>query len=309
MTPTVKFTSFSELLASVKGKCSRAAVPGANNAEAMEAVKAAYENGLLSSGALIGEEAAVHATAAAAGLNLSDFEIINCSDPQKMCAGAVSLITSGKADFLIKGLVDTKCYMQAILSREAGLVPEGGVLNHFVLFETPRYKKPFAVTDSAIFISPTIEQKMRIIDNAAQAMRRLGVERPKVSLVCPVEKVNPKIKSTTDAAEIVRRANAGGIKDAAVEGPYDVYITFSRKLAEEKGVAGGEVPGDVDIAVFDDLDAANAVYKTLSLFGEGVSAAAIVVGAKVPVVLPSRTDSPSTKLNSIALASFLKEHR
>ena len=247
-------------------------------------------------------------TAAAAGLNLSDFEIIPCVEADKICALAVQLISTGKADFLIKGMVDTKIYMHALLNKEAGLVQPGGLLSHFVLFETPRYQKPFAISDSAVMINPTIEQKIRIINNAASTMRSLGVETPKVSLVCPVEKPNAKIKSTTDAQEIVRRAALGEIKDAVVEGPYDVYITFSRQRALEKGITGGAVPGEVDIAIFDDLDAANSVYKAISFFGEKTNTAAVVVGAKIPVVLPSRTDTPITKLNSIALASLLKEH-
>jgi len=155
-------------------------------------------------------------------------------------------------------------------------------------------------------ISPSIDQKIHIINNAVGTMRLLGMEKPKVSLVCPVEKPNVKIKSTIDAQEIVRRAALGEVKDAIVEGPYDIYITFSRERALEKGVTGGQVPGEADIAVFDDLDAANAVYKSISFFGEKVNIAAVVVGAKIPVVLPSRTDTPLTKLNSIALASLLK---
>ena len=101
----------------------------------------------------------------------------------------------------------------------------------------------------------------------------------------------------------------GRIKNAIVEGPYDIYITFSRKLADEKGIKGGQIPGDVDVLVLPDLDAANPVYKSITFFAEGMKSSALVAGATVPVILPSRTDPPQTKAHSIALASFLKEQK
>ena len=302
----MKFKNFAELLSLVKGRKNRVVVPGANNAEALEAIKMADDNGLISSGILIGDTALVSAMAKERGLNLSKFELLHCTDTTEMCNIAVDCIIKDKGDFLVKGLVDTKYYMKAILKKEAGLVPPGELLSHFVLFETPRYKKIFAMTDAAIIITPTLDQKTRIIQNAVTVMRQLGVDTPKVSLVCPVEKVNEKMQSTVDAAEMVKRAADGLIRNAVVEGPYDVYITFSRALADEKGIKGGVVPGEVDIAVFPNLDAANTVYKSISFFGEKVNGAAILVGARIPVILPSRADAPSTKLNSIALACFLK---
>jgi phosphate butyryltransferase len=305
----MKFKNFEELLSTVKGRTNRVVVPGANNAEALEAIKMADDNGLISSGILIGDTALVSAMARERGLNLSRFELVQCADPVQMCMMAVDFIVKGKGDFLVKGLVDTKYYMKAILQKEAGLVPAGALLSHFVLFDTPRYKKIFAMTDAAVLINPTQDQKMCVIQNSVDVMRRLGVEHPKVSMVCPVEKVNEKIQSTVDAAEMVKRAKEGRIRNATVEGPYDVYITFSRILADEKGIKGGEVPGDADIAVFPNLDAANTVYKSISFFGDHVSGATILVGAKIPVILPSRADAPSTKLNSIALASFLKDQK
>ncbi|MDD2774044.1 MAG: phosphate acyltransferase [Elusimicrobiales bacterium] len=301
------FRDFDELLSAVKGKPNRVAVPGANNIEALAALKMADDNGLIQSGLLIGEPAQVRKMAGETGLGLSKFEIIACSDPVKMCEIAAQSVAAGKADFLVKGLVDTKYYMKALLDKELGLVPPGALLSHFVLMRTPRYKKPFGLADAAILIDPDIEQKTQIVRNAVNVMRALGVERPKVSVVCPVEKPNDKIPSTLDAVELARRAREGIIKNAVVEGPYDIYITFSRRLADEKGVKGGSVPGEADIALFDDLDAANSVYKSILFFGEAVRSAAILVGARIPVVLSSRADSPDTKLNSIALACMLRD--
>jgi phosphate butyryltransferase len=305
----MKFKDFDELVTMVRGKSNRIVSPGANNPEVIEAIKIADGYGLVSGGVLIGDAAQIKSLAAEAKLDLKKFELCDCPDQAEMCKAAVAFIKQGKGDFLVKGLVDTSLYAKAILDKEAKLVPEGGTLSHIVLFQTSHYHKLFLVTDAALLISPTLEQKKKIIENAVGLMRTLGVDRPKVAMVCPVEKVNPKVPSTVDADELSKMSRDGRIKDCVVEGPYDVYISVDRKLADEKGVKGGEVPGQVDIMVLPDLDAANPVYKCITYFAEGMKSAALVVGASVPVILPSRTDPPLTKALSIALASFMKDQK
>lgn len=305
----MKFKSFEDLINQVKGKSNRVVVPGANNAEALEAIKMADDNGLISHGILIGPMAQVKEMVKAAGLPEDKFEFIDCEDVPAMCKLAVDQILAGKGDFLIKGLVDTKYYMKAILNKEAHLVPEGALLSHFVLFSTPKYKKPFAVTDSAVVICPTLEQKAKIIQNAVNTLRKLGLNEPKVAVVCPVEKVNEKIPSTVEAAELAKMNAEGKITDCVVEGPYDLYISLSEKKAAEKGITGKKVAGDADLLVLPDLDAANPLYKALAFFGDHMEAAAILVGPKIPVILPSRADDPKVKLNAIALCSFLKDQK
>ena len=305
----MKFKSFADLINQVKGKSNRVVVPGANNKEALQAIKMADENGLISHGILIGPLAAVKETVAAVGLDESKFELIDCEDVPTMCKLAVDQILAGKGDFLIKGLVDTKYYMKAILNKEAHLVPEGALLSHFVLFSTPKYKKPFAVTDSAVVIAPTLEQKVKIIQNAVNTMHKLGLEHPKVACVCPVEKVNEKIPSTVEAAALAQMNVDGKITGCSVEGPYDLYISLSAEKAAEKGITGKTVAGDADILMLPDLDAANPLYKALTFFGDQMEAAAVLVGPKIPVILPSRADDPKVKLNAIALCSYLKDQK
>ncbi|MFA5137976.1 MAG: phosphate acyltransferase [Elusimicrobiota bacterium] len=305
----MRFKNFDELLSLVRGRSNRIVSPGADTPEILEAVRIADDNGLISGGVLIGDTGRMRALASEAGLGLDRFELVHCLDKTEMCRQAVACLKQGRGDFLVKGLVDTAIFLKAVLDKEAGLVPEGATLTHFVLFETAHYPKLFAVTDSAILISPTLEQKKKIIENAVRLMRELGTDRPKVAVICPVEKVNPKVPSTVDAAELSRMSRDGRLKDCVVEGPYDVYIALDRKLAGEKGVTGGEVPGEVDIMVLPDLDAANPVYKCITYFAAGLKSAALVAGARVPVILPSRTDPPMTKALSIALASFLKDRK
>jgi len=305
----MKFKSFEDLINQVKGKSNRVVVPGANNAEALQAIKMADNNGLISHGILIGPIAQVKEMVKAAGLPEDKFEFIDCKDVPTMCKLAVDQILAGKGDFLIKGLVDTKYYMKAILNKEAHLVPEGALLSHFVLYSTPRYPKPFAVTDSAVVIAPTLEQKAKIIQNAVNTFHKLGLECPKVACVCPVEKVNEKIPSTVDAATLAQMNAEGKITGCVVEGPYDFYISMSAQRAKEKGISGKQVAGDADLLMLPDLDAANPLYKALAFFGEKMEAAAILVGPKIPVILPSRADDPKVKLNAIALCSFLKDQK
>ena len=303
----MKFRNFDELLGLVKGKTNRIVVPGANNDEVLTACKMGVDHGIISGGILIGPKSQVQEMAAKVGLKLDIFELIELSDHAEMCNLAVDLVKAGKGDFLVKGLVDTKFYMKALLRKEVAAVAPGTVLSHFVLFELDNYKKLFAVTDAAIMINPTLDQKAKITRNAVDMMRMLGVETPKVSVVCPVEKVNPGIPSTLDAEALVKMNKAGELKNCVVEGPYDIYITFSKELAAEKGIKDAQVPGEVDIALFPNLDSANPVYKCLSYFGAGMKSATLLAGCNIPVILPSRTDTPMTKLHSIALACYLKD--
>ncbi len=303
----MKFKNFDELMELVKGKTNRIVIPGAHNAEVMQACKMGVDSKIISGGVLIGPKSQIEEVTAKVGLDISSFEIIDVSDTAEMCNLAVDLIRDGKGDFLVKGFVDTKFYMRAILRKDIAAVKEGAVLSHFVLFELSKYHKLFAVTDAAIMIKPSIEEKVKIINNSVDIMRDMGIEKPKISVVCPVEKVNPKIPSTMDAEALVKMNKEGLIKNAIIEGPYDVYITFSKELAQEKGIKDAQVPGEVDITLMPDLDSANILYKGLSFFGEGFKSAAILGGVNFPVILPSRTDSPLTKLHSIALACFLKE--
>jgi phosphate butyryltransferase len=300
---------FAELMEVVKGVPGRVVVPGANNTEVLEAIKLADENGLIDKALLIGKKDVVEKMASEIGLKKDKLEFIDCDDIPTMCTKAVELIKTCEGDFLVKGLVDTKFYMKAILNKETGIVEPGNLLSHLVLFENEHYHKLFGVSDAAILIAPTLEQKVQMIENSTKIISKLGIEKPKVSVVCPVEKVNPKIQSTLDAQELVKMNKEGKIKNAIVEGPYDIYISFSKKAAEEKGIKDGLVPGDADLLILPDLNSANPLYKAITFLGAGTKAAAIVTGASVPVILPSRADNYMTKLYSIALGAYLKNQK
>lgn len=286
----------------------RVVVPSAANEEALEAVAMALEDGVLSGVTLLGDPDAIVRTARQVGLALDRCEIVPTDDDDQAASMAVRRIVEGHGDFLLKGQLDTKKYLKAVLDRSAGVVAEGRVLSHVTVASMPTYPKPLIFTDVAIHIAPDAQDKIRIVRNAVEIARDLGIQRPKVAMIAAVEKINPKIPSTTDADAVVQAARAGAFPDAAVEGPYDLYIATSAEAARIKGVQG-EVCGDADILVFPGLDAGNVFYKAVQRFVPDSWNAGIVAGARIPVLLPSRADSARSKRMSILIAAWIAGRR
>ena len=288
-----------------KSKPCRIVVTCAENYEALSALQLALQEGYLTAGILVGIKDKIAAIAPQVGIDVTQFEIHECADPVAAADLSVRLLVEGKADYPLKGQIDTRILLKAILNKQYGLVPPDGLLSHVAWFEVPEYSKPFIITDAAINIAPNVSQKAQIIKNAIAVCRKLGVARPKVALVCAVEKVNSKIASTVEAQQLVQLAQQGEFGDAIVEGPYDMYIAMSKTAAATKG-SQGQIQGDADILVFPELNAANAIYKALQLFNRQTEAAGIISGARFPIMLPSRSDSTSTKLNGLVMAAYLR---
>lgn len=299
---TKRITKLEQIDEIAKTKKGRIVVPMAHNEEALKAVKMAVDEGWISGGSLIGDVAKIKGIAVDIHLNLQDFKLMDVIDAMSAAREAVKMLIDKKVDFLLKGIIDTKIYMRAILNKEFGLVPEGNLLSHVAIMQIPKYHKLLGITDVAVNIYPGFEEKKKMIENIVGVFHKMGIERPKVAIICPIEKVNGKIQSTVDAGNLVEYFKDRD--DLIVEGPYDFYIAVSKRAAEEKGVVG-EVCGDADILVFPNLDSANPVYKVINQFIPDERSAAIVAGAKIPIILPSRADSADTKKLSIALCSFL----
>lgn len=300
----MKVTNFSQIEEAARKIHGRVVVPMANNEEAQSAVKMALEDGMLEGGILIGDRDKIGEVAGTTGLDLGRFQILHIPDQAEAAREAVKMMAQNKGDFLLKGIIDTKYYLKAVLDKEFKMVEEGNLLSHVALMEVPGYHKLVGITDVAISIYPGVEEKKKMINNIVSVFHKLGIEKPKVAMICPVEKVNEKIESTMHAKAMVDYFK--GSDKCVVEGPYDTYIALSRHAAEEKGVKG-EVCGDADILVFPNLDSANPVYKIMNQFIANIRSAAIVAGAKIPVILPSRADSALTKKLSIALSSYLAQ--
>lgn len=234
--------------------------------------------------------------------DISGFKLIPENDPAESARMAVQLVKEKKAELLMKGFVSTAALLKAILDKEKG-IRKSQVLSHVALFQTAHYHKILGLTDAAMNIAPTMEEKISLIANAAEVFHKLGCPLPKVAMVCPVETVNSKIESTEHAAVLSTMNRRGQIKGCIVDGPLALDNAVSKEAAEHKGIQS-DVAGDADLLVVHNLDAGNVLYKSLLFLG-GAKTAAVVVGATVPVVLTSRADTEESKLYSIALATLL----
>lgn len=232
--------------------------------------------------------------------DISKFEFYDVNNPAKASEVAVKLVREGNAQIIMKGLVSTADYLRAILDKENGL-RTSKLLSHIGIFEIPAYHKLIGLTDAAQNIAPTLEEKVFIINNSVDLFNRLGIEMPKVALLAAVETVNPKMPATIDASLITMMNRRKQIKNCIIDGPLALDNAISLESAEHKGIES-PVAGDVDLLVAPNIEVANALYKSFTYFGGG-RVAAIILGAMVPIVLTSRSDSYVSKLMSLSLAA------
>lgn len=280
-------------------------IPKAGDDDVLLMVSEALQHGIADF-ILLDNPAKIKKVAQECGANITQAEIIEDNGEEaEVCNHASRLIFEKKAEVLMKGLVQTSTFMKAILNKEFGFVPSGTLLSHVGVFSLPHYEQLIIVTDPAINIAPTLEEKVKIIENALKISYALGAARPKVALVSAVEKVNPKIQSTVDAAELKKMSLEGKFGNAILDGPFGLDVAMSKTAAQIKGIQS-EVAGNPDILLLPNLDAGNVLYKSLTYIAEAMPAS-IVAGAKIPIVLTSRADSEKTKLYSLGLASYLAQ--
>ncbi len=287
-------------LAKAKG-VRRCVVPAANDEEVLLAVHDAAKQGIIKP-ILIGDKAAIEGLIEEHSLKFDEIEIIHEPNDREAAKLAVKKVHDKEADMIMKGLLGTAAYMGAILNKETG-IKSSKVLSHVAIFEAPRFNKIMAVTDVALNITPDLKTKVEIVNNSLQVMHGLGFEKPKVAMLAAVETVKPDMIATIDAACIAKMAERGQIKNCVIDGPLALDNALSKEAAKIKKITS-EVAGDADILVAPEIVSGNVIYKGLVHFS-GVEMAAIIVGAKVPVVLTSRSDSHTSKFYSIALAAAL----
>ncbi len=234
-------------------------------------------------------------------LDVTASDIIDEGDEHKAAKIAARLAAHQNAQVVMKGNVHTSVFTRALLDKTYGLNSQGNLISHAALFALKKYHKPLIITDGALNIAPDLEKKKGILMNALAVARSLGIDAPKVACIAPVEKVNDKLESTVHARKLVLIQQHEHIfGNAVIEGPLAFDAAMSHSAAEGKGIEG-VVPGDADILLFPCLDSANAVYKTLSLFGEA-DHAGILAGLSVPAVLTSRSDTSEVRMNSLRFA-------
>lgn len=278
------------------------AVAAAADEHALDAVKEASKAGIVSP-ILVGDKKAIEEIAAKMAFNLSGIEIIDEKDPVKSCSIAVSLIKNGKAQILMKGLVGTAFLLRAVLNKETG-ISKSSVMSHAALLESPNYHKLLCITDCGMNILPSLSEKADIINNAVEIYKKLKMDKPKVGILAAVELINEKMEATTHAAMLVTMNKRGQIKDCLIDGPLAFDNIISKEACDHKGIST-EIGGDADIVILPNIETGNTLYKALVYLG-GATVASVALGATVPIVLTSRSDSDRSKLMSIALAAAMQ---
>jgi phosphate acetyltransferase len=255
---------------------------------------------------LVGPVARIRAAAAQADLDISRFELVDAPHSHAAAAEAVRLVREGRAECLMKGSLHTDELMGAVVAREGGLRTSRRISHCFVM-DVPSYATPLIVSDAAINIAPTLEDKVHIVQNAIDLARALGTEEVRVAILSAMETVNPKVPSTIEAAALCKMADRGQITGGILDGPLALDNAIDLEAAAIKKI-DSPVAGRANVLIVPDLEAGNMLAKSLT-FLAGAHAAGIVVGARVPVVLTSRADSVMTRLASCAVASLVAHAR
>lgn len=273
--------------------------------EAIEAAVEIRDEGLLEP-ILIGPEAKIRAAAEKAGISIEGLEILNTEHSHAAAALAVELAVAGKVGSVMKGSLHSDELLSAVVGGGSGLKTERRV-SHVYVMDVPAYSKLLIVTDAAINIAPTLEHKRDICQNAVDLMHMLGVAEPKVAVLAAVETVNDKMPATLEAAALTVMTARGQIKGAKVDGPLAFDNAISMEAARTKGIVSA-VAGDADILLVPDLEAGNMLAKQLLYFANA-DAAGLVLGARVPIILTSRSDSLRVRIASAALAKLVAAKR
>ncbi len=294
--------NFNDLIEAARGSGVRTvAVAAAHEHEVLLAALEAQQMGLAKC-ILIGDQAAIEGLVRDLNVDLGGAELINEPDATQAARQAMKLVSDGTAQIAMKGRVETRLFLLAALDKEVGL-RTGRLLTHVAVFEIPGFPRLVVISDAGVVVAPTLEQKVDIVQNAIFAAHRLGIERPKVAILAANEMVNPKLPVSLEAANLSKMADRGQIKGGQIDGPLALDNAVSKESARIKGIES-DVAGEADILIVPNIEAGNILIKSITYFARGVMAG-VVVGAKAPLVLPSRADTHQAKLTSIALSALL----
>lgn len=297
--------NFEELLSTaqkIQGK--RVVVVFPNNEETFHAISDAYEKGLANF-TIVGEE-----TIVAQHLKKYDSSRIQVIQEPTVAGAlktAISLLREGKGDILLKGGVDTSTMMKAVLAEEAG-IRTGRLLSDVFMFEYPaRVENKFImITDGGLTLAPDLKNKIDLINNAVEVAHALGNQKPKVAVLSAMEFIVPTLQSTLDAAALAKMNERGQIKGCIVDGPLALDNAILPEAAAEKGIKS-PVAGNAEILIAPSIEAANSLAKSTTIFA-GMRLAHVIIGAKIPILIPSRADKADAKLLSVALGVIMSEH-
>jgi phosphate acetyltransferase len=297
-----KHERYQNLLASVKGlEPIPTAVAHPCDYESLRGPVIAFQEGIIEP-ILVGPESKIRSLAEEFGIDLHGIRIVNAKHSHDSAALAVSMVRTGDAEALMKGSLHTDELMSEVVARANGLRTARRISHVFVM-NVPTYHRPLLITDAAINIKPTLEDKVDIIQNAIDLAHILGIPEPKVAILSAIETVNPKIQSTLDAAALCKMADRGQIKGGLLDGPLAFDNAVSIVAAKTKGIKSA-VAGHADILVVPDLESGNMVAKQLEYLANALTAG-IVLGTSVPIILTSRADTAETRTASCVIAALV----
>ena len=282
----------------------RIAVAAGHDPDVIESLQLAREMGLAEA-VLVGDREKIEPMAAAAGLRLGAGQLIHQPDQSAAALQAIGLVRDGAADLLMKGKINTSVLIRAVLNREKGL-RTSRQLSQVIVFQVPGIDRLMIMTDAAINLAPELAQKAEICRNAIHVAHALGIEEPNVALLCALEFVNPAMPATVDAAALTMMNRRGQLTGGYVEGPIALDVPMSRFAADRKGIETPLVE-NTDVFIAPDIEAANILYRAI-LYMAGGESGGIVVGARVPLILLSRAETPETKIRSIAIGRLVAKH-
>lgn len=267
----------------------------------LEAVELARKENIIN-GVLVGDQEEILDILNKLHIDATQYKIIDQKDTEQACLESVKLVSSDPNAFLMKGLVDTSIILKAALNKEFGLRTNNRI-SHVSVMEVPTHDKLIFMTDGAMNIAPSVDEKRQIIENSVQIAHAIGIRKPYVGVIGAVEKVNPKMQATLDAVELIKMNEDQIIKDCIVAGPFAIDNAINKEAALHKGITH-EAAGNVDILLMPVIEAGNVFYKTM-MFLAGAKSASVIAGAKKPIVLTSRADSTESKFYSIALSALV----
>jgi len=295
-------TSFAQLVEAARTKgTKRLAIAASHEPATLMAARRAYEEGIAVP-ILMGDVELIKKLASEHRLSLDEFRLIHEPNERLACARVVEMARNDEVDLIMNGLAQPGHLLRAALDREKGL-RTGKLVTDVSIFEIPGRDKLLFISDIGVVVSPTLEEKVSIVQNAIDVAHALGIECPKVAILAATEMVNPKIPVSMDAANLAKMAQRGQIRGGIVDGPLALDNAISARSAEIKGIKS-EVAGDADIIIAPDIEAGNILAKAIIYFAKG-KMAGVAVGARCPLVLPSRADPPETKFVSIAFGVYL----
>ena len=280
-------------------------VAAAEDKEVLQAVKNSVDIGIIKP-ILVGDSKKIKSISEEIKFDLSGIKIINSNSIEESAKIAIELVSSQKADFVMKGILDTSVLLKSVLNKDYGLRTDS-LLSHVMIYQMDNYHKLLMLTDGGMNISPNYEQKEIILKNAIQAANVLGMETIKVACLAAKEKVNPKMQATIDG-DLLQKASIDGKfgNNVIVEGPLSFDIALSKKASSIKGFKSN-ISGDVDILLVPTIEVGNGIGKSFTYMANAKSAG-VIMGAKAPIVLVSRSDSFESKLYSIAYGALISKN-